>query len=79
MKKKITFWCCVSLMIFGILIISVEKTHASQELCEEKLYTSIDCVTSDKVCYFTLHETGEKCVFDDYTFKYLSGDTNSDY
>lgn len=66
-------------MIFGALVISVERTHASQSLCDEKLHTSYDCVASDKVCYFTLHETGEKCLFDNYDFKFLSGETDKDY
>lgn len=75
MKKKFFISAGALAFVLSLFVVTICNAGTASTSCNEQF--KFACKDSDKVCYFTLWENDEKCVFDNSDFKFMSGDKDN--
>lgn len=68
MKKKTILLSLVFLFGLGILLVSWNTAKADIIKCALAMDAGEGCKSSNRLCYFWLKETGEKCMIEESDF-----------
>lgn len=75
MKKKLLISLGTFVFVLSLFAVTITNARSASTFCDEQF--GFTCKKSDKVCYFTLWENDEKCVYDNSYFKFMSEDQDN--
>ena len=68
MKAKTILLSLVFLLGLGVLLVSWSTAKADIIKCAMAMDQGEGCKSSNRLCYYTLKETGEKCIIEQSDF-----------